>query len=136
MNNYRRLSLFIVIALIANNISIFAQSASSTQTKKATKTSAQSKQTAQQPPAQNLDKFDMDTAYRIWANWYLAQEQGKQLPAPTVTVTNADEKEIQRLTLIWNQAQQKAALDAPRRREEALCVNMLEAPPPLKINVE
>lgn len=117
MNIYRRLSLLIVITLIANNISIFAQSPSSPRTKRAPGAGS-TKQATQQPPVQHLDKLDMDTAYRIWSNWYLAQEQGKQLPLPTVTVTNADEKEFQRITLIWNQAQQKAALDAPRRREE------------------
>jgi RHS repeat-associated protein len=72
----------------------------------------------QQPPVKVLKKVDMPTAYRIWADWYVAQQQGIKKPVPTLNVLNASEKETNRLNAIWNKARLQAQSDLQRKLEQ------------------
>lgn len=80
---------------------------------------SQSQQSArQQVPVKTLKRVDMATAYRIWVDWYEAQQQGIKKPVPTLSVLNADEKETNRLNAIWNKAKLQAQSDLQRKFEQ------------------
>jgi len=65
----------------------------------------------QQSQGQMIKKMDMQTAYKIWADWYSAQQQGRRIAMPNLIVSNVGEKEAQRVTAIWEKARIKAQND-------------------------
>ncbi|KAF0245105.1 MAG: RHS repeat-associated core domain-containing protein, partial [bacterium] len=65
----------------------------------------------QQSQGQIIKKMDMASAYKIWADWYLAQQQGIHIARPNLIVSNVDEKESQQVNAIWEQARLKAQRD-------------------------
>lgn len=58
-----------------------------------------------------IKRMDMASAYKIWAEWYLGQHQGKNVAMPNLVVRNVDQKEAKRIQAIWQQAQIKAQND-------------------------
>ena len=80
-------------------------------------------QTQQQSnPGQNtvkLEKFDTNVAYKIWKQYYQAQEKGLEPSLPAFDVTNNTRQEAKRLMAIWNKGAEKAKQEAEQRREDA-----------------
>jgi RHS repeat-associated protein len=71
----------------------------------------QAQRDIQQPQGQLIKKMDMATAYKIWADWYLTQQQGKRVSLPNLIVSGIDEKEARRVNSIWEKARIKAQTD-------------------------
>lgn len=80
-------------------------------------------QTQQQSnPGQNtvkLEKFDTNVAYKIWTQYYQAQEKGLEPSLPVFDVSNNTKQEAKRLMAIWNKGAEKAKQEAEQRREDA-----------------
>lgn len=71
----------------------------------------QAQRDVQQFQGNVIKRMDMASAYKIWAEWYLGQHQGKNVAMPNLVVRNIDEKEAKRIQGIWQQAQLKAQND-------------------------
>ncbi|MBL8195748.1 MAG: RHS repeat-associated core domain-containing protein [Blastocatellia bacterium] len=76
-------------------------------------------ETKQIQQTKTLNKFDVNVAYKIWKDYYLAQEQGISSPPPNFQPLNADEQETNRLIAIWNKGKEKAHKETLKRREDA-----------------